>query len=150
MDKTIDELCKERDRLYDKILEINQQISEKEIEGLNFQGKYVYSKTYGYMYVTWQKHDKSIDGNGRGKMFFQGLSFKGSFSEYKDDSYFTYDALEEWNIPFFVFISEVKSGQFIEITKEEFMSKAEMLYCGILANLNKHLEKIEKENENNT
>lgn len=122
---TLEELKKKRDELQNISNKLRNLITNKEIEQYNFENKFVYSENYGYMYVQWQVYESNTDINYGQHMFFQGIGFKSSYSPYKDDSYCTYDASEEWNYPIKMFISDVESGKFREITKEEFLLNAE-------------------------
>jgi len=99
---------------------INTKITETKIKDYNFTNKYVYSEEYGYMFVTWQTHNKkSIYGDER--MFFQGLELNANLGQYRDDAWFSFDALKEWYIPIETFIRDIENGKFKEITRDEFM-----------------------------
>lgn len=144
---TLEELEQIRSEFWDINHVINHKITEARIKDYDFTGKYVHSSEYGYMFVTWQKYDtQSIYGDER--MFFQGLSFNTCLGEYRDDAYYSFDALNEWYIPIESFIRDVEDGKFKEITKEEFMKVVTENTSKLMNEINEWVEYIEKEQNN--
>lgn len=131
----LEKLCRKRKQLLNKLEVLRKQILEEELKEYDFQYKFVHSDMNGYMYVTWQE----VEGD---KMFLQGLHFKSSFSTYRDDSYFTYDAMAEWRIPLEIFKIDIKSGSFREVAKEEFTGMMTEACNAVLDAYNKQLEKL--------
>ena len=119
---TIEELETILNQIYDIQSFIRKKIIKLRIKEYDYEHKFIYYKDYGYMYVTWQKYDEHSIYNDE-RMFFQGLTFKSSFTNYKDDSYFSYDALDEWRIPISTFIRDVEENNIKIISKEDFFLK---------------------------
>ncbi len=118
---TLEELQEVRSEIHSVLKTIRKKIEELKIRKYNFEGKYVYSDVYGYMYVTWQSCDSDIDNPESQVMYFKGLCYNSNLGPCRGDSWMSYDALGEWRIPLELFISSVEDGRFKEITKEEFM-----------------------------
>lgn len=134
-DYTVDELENLREAYWNANNKIIDKLTETRIKEYDFTKKFVHSNMYGYMYVTYQNLDKAKYGEDT--MFFQGVGINALLGEYSDCSWFTYDAMTEWNIPVEVFLSEIREDDFMEVTKEEFMKVA-------FENTNKLQDAIEK------
>ena len=118
-EKKIEQLENKREKLYDQISEINREIRDEQLKDYDFEGKYIYRKGYGYMFVTWQKYVKRSHISGQEEMFFQGWYFSNFFGSYTDSNYANYDALHEWYIPFNLFEDEVRRGDIKVVSRGE-------------------------------
>lgn len=143
MNKELAALKEERTKLLDRINELNLEIQSKTIEGYDFQGKYVHSETYGYMYVTYQSFEQ-CKNIYESQVFFQGLGFVGLLGTYRDNSFVTYDAMEEWKISYRLLMDDIKSGKFKEVTKEEFVSEMKKLCSDLFNQFQFQLSKIDE------
>lgn len=141
-DYTLEELKAIREGAYQFQRTIADLIQAKELEGKAFTGKFVKSRTYGNMYVTWQRFDKSTNG-GQDFMFFQGLGVDSFLGEYHDSSWFDYNACKEWNIPIRMFDLELRRGEFVEITKEQFLKELKEHTNVLFNHIGEHLYKLE-------
>lgn len=136
----------EREKLYDKISKINDEIQNLEIKKTgfdSFEGKYVHDDEHGYMFVYWQKVDKSHLVYSCDCMFFQGFSFDSVVSPYLDTDFARYDALEDWYIPLDRFVSDCEKGKFKEISKLEFEMALDEFNENILNQTKEMFEKCE-------
>lgn len=124
---SIEELNEIRTQAWEISRKASSLITELQIEDYNYEHKFIHYKERGYMYVTWQKYEQN-DAFGENIMFFQGMSFRSSLTSYQDESYFFYDALDEWRIPIDSFKRDIENGNIKEITKEEFMNAIKSNY----------------------
>lgn len=139
---TLEELKAMREEAYQFQRTIADLIQAKELEGKDFTGKFVKSKTYGSMYVTWQHFDKSELG-GRGYILFQGLGINSSIHACRFSSWFEYNACKEWKIPSDMFDIELRRGEFVEITKEQFLKELKEHTNVLFNHIGEHLYKLE-------
>lgn len=127
MDKTIEELEKERVELYDKAHEVERKIREKKLNDLNidYEGKYIkYKDDYEiehYCYVTTIMKDNCVYHNFDISYMFRGIGFDGEFTGYGDATSFS------WSYWYEIYIYaqtpedfKKKAEGIKEITKEEF------------------------------
>lgn len=127
MEKTIEELEQERNKLYDKIHAIDNKIREKKIDeiNLNYEGKYIkYKSDFGtehYCYVTDIMRDRFSFPNFDVRYLIRGLGFNGDFTGYGDATNFYWSYWYEFNI-YAQTVDEFKkkTDSIVEITKEEF------------------------------
>lgn len=101
------------------INELKKLRNKAELEGYNYEGKFIYMPDYGYMYVTWQCIDNSTFTDTR--MFFQGFSFDFEDSDFRDHFWLSTNAMENWWIPIEMFKDFVREDRIKEISKEEFI-----------------------------
>jgi hypothetical protein len=111
--ESLEEIQKEISSLSDKLSILYKKRDKLKMSRINYKGKYLYHKRYGYIYVQSQFVDYE-------QFVLQGFTFNFSISPYMDDFYYKVDALSEWHIRFsdVSFEKEVK-----EITKEEFLEE---------------------------
>lgn len=127
MEKTIEELEKEREELYDKAHEIEEEIRAKKINEINldYEGKFIkYVDMFGnerYCYVTAIMKDRYAYPEFNICYLIRGLGFDGEFTGYGDatDFYWSY-----W-YEFYIYAQDIeefkkKTACITEITKEEF------------------------------
>lgn len=106
MEKTIEELAKERDELYDKINNINEQIRQIRISEihLDIEGKYIkYKDIFGYehyCYVTDVMFNKLAAEyrNTKYSYLIRGHGFCGEFTGYGDSTSFQWSYWYEFHI----------------------------------------------------
>lgn len=123
---------------------ISDRIEFEEIKEYDFTNKFVFSKDYGYMFVTWQRLDAGPSGYS--EMFFQGIGINACLSEYLDSNYLKYDAMEEWRIPLRTFRADIERGDFVEISKEVFLKRAKDDCDDLFGSINAMVERIERVN----
>lgn len=127
MEKTIEELEKERRELYDKAHDIENEIRKMKIDEINldYEGKFIkYMDTFGnerYCYVTTIMKDKYAYPNFEISYLIRGLGFDGEFTGYGDATSFYWSYWYE----FYIYANDVeefrkKTEGITEITKEEF------------------------------
>lgn len=127
MEKTIEELEKEREELYDKAHEIEDEIRERKINEINldYKGKFIkYTNDFGiehYCYVTTIMKDKYAYPSFNISYLIRGLGFDGEFTGYGDATNFFWSYWYE----FYIYAQDVeefrkKTANIKEITKEEF------------------------------
>ena len=127
MNKTIEELEKERVELYDKAHEVERKIREKKLNDLNidYEGKYIkYKDDYEiehYCYVTTIMKENYVYHNFDISYMFRGIGFDGEFTGYGDATSFSWSYWYE----FYIYAHDVeefkkKTACITEITKEEF------------------------------
>ena len=129
MQKTIEELTKERSELHDKISEINEKIRQIRLNEINLdiEGKFIkYTSIFGlthYCYVTEVIFDKLANeyGNTRFSYLIRGHGFCGEFTGYGDATSFDWSYWHEFHIEASDIEVLKKQVENIEIiTKEEF------------------------------
>lgn len=140
---TVEELNNIYNDVIDMKYKITDRINKLEIYGCDFTNKYIHIPDYGYMYVTWQKYDEDCPLGGD-RMLLQGLYYNCVLNDYRDDSYFKYDALHEWYIPIDIFKRYIKNGDIKVITKEEFMKNVREPIVGLYNEIETWIESLDK------
>ena len=112
----IEELQEKRSQLWNQIHEIDAQIDELEISGIDFIGKYIHVPIYGNMFVLEEYPD-----NDRERINFRGITFKHSESSYFDDTYLLIDGYDTWRIPVAILNTHIEEGELKVFNNEEFI-----------------------------
>ena len=108
------ELDKKISELSDQLRELIKQRTELEFKGFYFEGKYIYLPNYGYINVNLQVYE-----NNNTSISLSGERF--DYSQKQD--YFYYNKRDDITISTKTLSFLVKSGEFRELSKEEFNSE---------------------------
>lgn len=125
----IKELTEQREKLREEIDALNKEIHRLEREEKNipdYEGKFIYIKDYGYMFVTWQKYDSDNYLYNDDCVFFQGVYFDTEWSPYRDSAWAEFNVMKEWFISYNDFITYLNHDGIRELSQEEFFEKAEL------------------------
>ena len=172
-EKTIEDLHKEKDKLWKKYWKICDEITKKEIEQYDFEGKYV--KIYGsvsgdnpvYMHVESNSISyKPFDAKKDRYIYLKGHGFKSHFGSYTDSNNVSYSQWwdEYVKLSDFLKYEEMRKAlsltpedfsfncnSIIEITKEEYYNEFKRLLSGIIGAFYNYeqgdLEEIELDEE---
>lgn len=119
MEKTIKELEAEIAYYRDKITACYDKIEELtcETELPSFEGRFIYHKDFGYMFV--RRQEFVFDSR---RIRLHGIIFRCSTSPYLDDTYATFDAWDDWYIDPNTFRRDISEQEIKILTKEEFLT----------------------------
>ena len=113
--KKIKGLQEKRSQLWSQIHEIDAQIDELKISGIDFIGKYIYVPEYGNMFVLEEYPDSNCE-----KLNFRGITFKHNESSYLDDTYLLIDGYDSWCISVAILNTHIEKGELKVLNNEEF------------------------------
>ena len=151
MDNIIEKLEKKREKIYEKLFEIDEQIRNAKISSINLdiEGKYIrYKDVFGivhYCHVTDVMSDELYCANHDTKYAYliRGHGFDGEFTGYGDATNFYWSYWYEFTISSIDIDNFVKEVNKIEIiTKEEFENEFETQW----SKLKNYKEKYENDN----
>ena len=152
-EKTIEDLHKEKDKLWKKYWKICDEITKKEIEQYDFEGKYV--KIYGsvsgdnpvYMHVESNSiSHKPFDTKKERYIYLKGQAFKSHFGPYTDCNNVSYSQWRDEYVKLsdFLLYEEMRKtlklkpddfsfncNSIVEITKDEYYNEFKKLMAGM-------------------
>lgn len=100
--KTVDELKALKDECWKDYIEIKDMIARKEIEQYDFEKQYIKvylplndEPIYMHVYSNYITYNVPFKSDNKAHIWLQGETFKCSFTNYVDATYFDYDQMDD-------------------------------------------------------